>query len=77
MKPNTEIIPMATMWMDPDTVILIKIIQRQILCDISYMQNLKKKKKCQLIYMQKKNRLTDTESKLVIIKWERDSEGIN
>ena len=43
MKPNIEIIPMATMWMDPDTVILIKIIQRQILCDISYMQNLKKK----------------------------------
>ena len=76
MKPNIEIIPMATMWMDPDTVILIKIIQRQILCDISYMQNLKKKK-CQLIYMQKKSRLTDTESKLVIIKWERDSEGIN
>ena len=29
------------------------------------------------IYMQKKNRLTDTESKLVIIKWERDSEGTN
>ena len=29
MKPNIEIIPMATMWMDLDTVILIKIIQRK------------------------------------------------
>ena len=48
--------------------------ERQILYDITYMWNLKKKK-IQLNLLQNRNRLTDLENKLMAIKEERWGEG--
>ena len=36
-----EIMPFAATWMNPEIIILSKIRTRQILCDITYMWNLK------------------------------------
>ena len=48
--------------------------ERQILYDITYMWNLKKKK-IQMNLLQNRNRLTDLENKLMAIKEERWGEG--
>ena len=41
IKKN-EIMPFAETWMDPEIIILSEVGQRQILCDITYMWNIKK-----------------------------------
>ena len=44
MKKN-EIMSFETIWMDLEVIILSEVSQRQISYDITYMWNLKKKKK--------------------------------
>ena len=41
IKKN-EIMPFAETWMDPEIIILSEVGQRQILCDINYLWNIKK-----------------------------------
>lgn len=42
-KSNKETPPLVTTWMDLEDIILSEITERQILYDITYMQNLKNK----------------------------------
>ena len=51
IKKN-EIMPFAEAWMDLEIVILSELSdrEREILCDIAYMQNLKKNDTNELIY---------------------------
>ena len=47
MINNEEILPFATTWMDLEDIMLSEMSERerQILCDLIYIRNLKKKKK--------------------------------
>ena len=72
IKKN-EIVPFATTWMDLVIIILIEVSQRQMY-DITYMWNLKKWYKW--TYLQNRNRLRETENKLMATKEERGG-GIN
>ena len=46
MINNEEILPFATTWMDLEDIMLSEMSERerQILCDLIYIRNLKKKK---------------------------------
>ena len=72
---KNEIIPFTATWMDLEIIIISEV--RQISYDIAYMRNLKKWYK--LTYLQNRNRLTDTENKLMVTKgergWRRDKLG--
>ena len=65
IKKN-EVLPFTTIWMNLDDIMLSDISQakRQILYDFTYMCNLKKKKN--------RNRVMDTENKLVFPRVERN-----
>ena len=77
IKKN-EILPFATKWMDLESIMLSEISQRQILYDITYMWNLKKKSKLVNITIKKKRyRLTDIENKLVVTSEEREAKRGN
>ena len=71
IKEN-EIMPLAAIWVDLESIILNKVRQRQIPY-ITYMCNLKYDTN-ELIY--NRNRLTDIENKLMVTKGERGL-GIN
>ena len=57
-----------TKWSKPDR-------ERQILYDIAYMCNLKKKKNTNWTYLQNRNRPADIENKFVVTKGEGIGEG--
>ena len=60
--------PFAATWMDLEIIILSEISQRQISCDITYMES---KIWYKWTYLQNRNRLTDIENKLMVTKGER------
>ena len=67
----------AATWTDSEIIILSKSDRkRQILCNIAYMWNLK----CDIKYLQNRNRLTDIENKCTVTRVEkvlgRDQLGI-
>ena len=51
--------------------------EKQILYDITYMQNLKKKERYKWTYLQNRKRLTDLENKLMVTVGERWERGID
>ena len=54
---NNEIMPFAVTWMDSEIVILNEVRKKEILHDIAYMCNLKKRYKW--TYLQDRNIVTD------------------
>ena len=70
IKKN-EILSFAATWMYLEIIILSKT-KRQISHDIAYTWNLKKCYKW--TYLQNRNRLTDTENKLMVTKVEKGRE---
>ena len=56
----------AATWMDPEIVILSQVRERQISYDTAYMWNLKKGYKW--TYLQNRNRVTDVENTLTVIR---------
>ena len=69
-----EIMPFAATWMDLEIIILNELSQRQILCDITYMWNLKILGKW--IYLQNWNRLTNWKQ-IMVTKVGNGGEGRN
>ena len=76
IKKN-EILPFAAVWMDLENIMLSEISQRQILYDITYMWNKKKKKrKHKGMYIQNRSRLTDLGKKeKKTCRCQREKEG--
>ena len=58
--------PFTATWMQLEILILTEVRERKIPYDITYMWNLKIWHK--LTYLQKRNRLTDIENRLVVAK---------
>ena len=72
---RNEIVPFAATWMDLEGITLSEISQteRQILYDVTYVQNLKKYNK--VVNITKRSRLTYIENKLVVTSGERERRG--
>ena len=64
---KNEIMPFSAIWIDLEIIILSEIRKKQLLCDSSYMWNLKKYKST---YFQNRNRLMNKENKFMINKGE-------
>ena len=70
---KVKIRPFSATRMDLEITILTEVRQRQTSYNIAYTWNPKKKKKndtCEF-FLQNRNRLTDTENKLMVTKRER------
>ena len=63
LSHKNKVMPFAARWMDLEIIILIEVKQRQISYDTTYMWNLKKWYKW--TYLRNRNRLTDSENKLM------------
>ena len=77
---KNETMSFAATWMDLQIIILNRVSQteKEIPYDITYMWNLKKKKKYKWTYFQNRKILTDIGNKLTVTKRERGlGEGIN
>ena len=74
IKKN-EIMPFAAIWMDLEIIILNEVSQRKTnsIWYHLYVES-KKKKRYKWTYIQNRNRPTDIESKLIVIKGERGEE---
>ena len=66
---------LAAAGMDPETVILSEVSQREISYDVPYMQNLEKKL-YRWTYLQNRNRLPYLENELTVTSGEMWREGI-
>ena len=77
IKKN-EILPFAATWMDLEIIKWSKSDRERQIYDTTYMWNLKKWYKW--AYLQNRNKLIDTESKLMVTKrergWGRDKLGV-
>ena len=58
----------AATWMNLEIIILSDIRERQILYDITYMWNLKRKKWLKSTYLLSRNRATGVETEIMVTK---------
>ena len=72
-----EVMPSATVWMDPDVILLSEVreAEKGKYYVIDHLHLKSKKRWCKWTYLQNRNRLTDKENKLMLTKGERG--GIN
>ena len=72
-KEKNKILPFEAMWMYLENIMLSELVrQRQTLCDVTYVWNLRNNtEECM---WQNKNRLTDTDKKLVVTTWKREQQ---
>ena len=75
----SEIMQFVAMWMDLEVIVVSKVSQRKtsIIWFCSCTEPKKKKKRYKWTYIQNRNRPTDTENKLVVIKGEKTEGEIN
>ena len=67
----------AATWVDLETIILSDMWDRKIQTpyDVTYMWNLKKKKRYKWMYLQNKNKLTDIENKCIMYQRRKQGSG--